>query len=273
MAKDNIHAGHRQRLKERAEQLGIKNLPDHEILEILLGYCIPYKDTNALAHNLIDKFGGFSEVLGQTTAALCSVNGVSEHTAFLLKNLPYIFEKYSQGKKKNKPVVTTTMQAVEYFRNNFLLGNTETLYVVCLNPKSEVIGVIENPSSSPTQLEFDINIIYDKVRALNATAVIIFHTHPNGLATPSHMDDVATNTLQLACMMSGIHFQDHIIVSQTNHYSYRDEGVLDGRHKSFVHIFDEMGVFKQFGTMRQNQAPYGKDKKTKPITEKEKEDK
>ena len=56
------HAGHRQRLKDKVRINGLKSLSMHEVLELLLTYTIPQKDTNALAHELIDKYNGFSKL-------------------------------------------------------------------------------------------------------------------------------------------------------------------------------------------------------------------
>ena len=55
-SKSKIHVGHRQRLKDKVRQNGLDVLSEHEILELLLTYSIPYKDTNELAHSLIDNF-------------------------------------------------------------------------------------------------------------------------------------------------------------------------------------------------------------------------
>ncbi|KNZ41722.1 hypothetical protein [Acetobacterium bakii] len=56
----NPHKGHGQRVKNRVIKEGIDSFEDHQILELLLFYCIPMKDTNELAHALIQAFGSLA---------------------------------------------------------------------------------------------------------------------------------------------------------------------------------------------------------------------
>ena len=58
-----IHKDHRQRVKEKASKFGLGVFADHEVLELLLFYVVPYKDTNPLAHKLIEEFGSLANVL------------------------------------------------------------------------------------------------------------------------------------------------------------------------------------------------------------------
>ena len=58
-----IHEGHRQRVKSRYIAEGLDHFQDHEVLELLLFYCIPMKDTNELAHNMLREFGSLAAIL------------------------------------------------------------------------------------------------------------------------------------------------------------------------------------------------------------------
>ena len=58
-----IHDGHRQRVKDRFCQEGLDHFEEHQVLELLLFYCIPRVDTNPLAHKLLDHFGSLTNVL------------------------------------------------------------------------------------------------------------------------------------------------------------------------------------------------------------------
>ena len=59
----SIHDGHRQRLRERFLREGLDNFDELQVLELLLFYCIPRKDTNPIAHKLLQHFGSLSQVL------------------------------------------------------------------------------------------------------------------------------------------------------------------------------------------------------------------
>ena len=57
-----IHEGHRKRVKSRFIAEGLDHFEDHEVLELLLFYCIPMKDTNELAHKMIREFGSLAGI-------------------------------------------------------------------------------------------------------------------------------------------------------------------------------------------------------------------
>ena len=57
--KKPLHAGHRARMREKMAEFGTEGFADHEILEMLLYYAVPRGDTNAIAHELLDRFRDF----------------------------------------------------------------------------------------------------------------------------------------------------------------------------------------------------------------------
>ena len=61
--KKQVHDGHRERMRDRIRKSGLSTLQEHEMLEYLLYAFVPRKDTNEIAHALIDRFGSFSGVL------------------------------------------------------------------------------------------------------------------------------------------------------------------------------------------------------------------
>ena len=83
-----IHDGHRERMKKRFLEHGLDNFDDVNALELLLFYALPRKDTNALAHALLDRFGSLAGVLDASAADLLSVDGVGESIAGLLRLIP-----------------------------------------------------------------------------------------------------------------------------------------------------------------------------------------
>ena len=64
----SIHTGHRQRMKERFLSEGLDHFTDIQVLELILFYCIPQKDTNPIAHALLNHFGSLSQVLEASPA-------------------------------------------------------------------------------------------------------------------------------------------------------------------------------------------------------------
>ena len=84
MAEHKRHQGHRQRMRERVQNYGLDSLAEHEALEYVLYLTNAQKDTNGIAHDLIDRFGDFAAVLDASEEALCTVAGVCPATARML---------------------------------------------------------------------------------------------------------------------------------------------------------------------------------------------
>ena len=59
----SLHDGHRDRLRKRYMAEGLDHFTEVQVLELMLFYCIPRKDTNELAHRLLERFGSLSQVL------------------------------------------------------------------------------------------------------------------------------------------------------------------------------------------------------------------
>lgn len=79
--KKNIHAGHRERMRERFQAAGFDNFQPHEVLEVLLYEFIPVRDTNPLGHALIEHFGSVENVLTAPPGELTKVPGIGKKTA------------------------------------------------------------------------------------------------------------------------------------------------------------------------------------------------
>ena len=87
----HAHAGHRSRMKNRFLKTGLDSFEPHEVLELLLFYAIPKRDTNKIAHDLIENFGSIAGVLNAPYELLIQIDGIGEHAAILLKQLPQFF--------------------------------------------------------------------------------------------------------------------------------------------------------------------------------------
>ena len=97
-----MHEDHRKRVKERFLKDGIENMPDHEVLELLLFFSIPRKDTNALAHELIEHFGSLNCVLEASADDLMQVNGIGETSATLITLAFQLTKKYLKNASDKK---------------------------------------------------------------------------------------------------------------------------------------------------------------------------
>ena len=135
---DNVHSGHRERLKKRFIDNGFDNMEDHEILELLLFYAIPRKDTNELSHRLIDHFGSISSVFDASISSLIEVKGVSNNTAILIKMIPGISSVYEYNKHQTDKPVNIDMICKLLLKKYIGIDN-EVIYLTLLDVKCKLI--------------------------------------------------------------------------------------------------------------------------------------
>lgn len=102
MENKNPHINHRRRLYALTEKIGIDNLTDIQAMELLLTYIIPRKDTNEIAHALLDEFGTFAGVLDAPISALEKISGVGHRTAQMISFMKGSFFIAHQKRKTRK---------------------------------------------------------------------------------------------------------------------------------------------------------------------------
>ncbi len=223
---ENIHKGHRERLRDMALKTGLDKLPEHQALELLLSYVIPQKDTNPLAHDLINKFGSLAGVFDASPKNLMQVKGVGSIVASFLSTCAQIPQIYKNSKIKDKVVITCPRQALEYYNKTIFVDNTEKFYLTHLNSRCEVIKTESFTNGNNSKIVVDIKEIIHNILNLGATGIIICHTHPFGEAKPSKEDIAFTNRLMVATKAMGIRLLDHIIFSSTEYFSFLNENML-----------------------------------------------
>ena len=115
MAGQNIsHEGHRQRMRARVEQYGLESLAPHEALEYLLYITNARRDTNGIAHALLERFGSFAGVLEASEEELCRVPGVGPASARMLHLLPEVSRYYEHSRTSTEGALTTTERLAAY---------------------------------------------------------------------------------------------------------------------------------------------------------------
>lgn len=218
MADKNLHKGHRQRLRELYLNDGIDNFNDHQALELLLFYAIPQRDTNPLAHKLLEEFGSLSAVFDAPVPRLKSL-GLTDNTIALLKLIPDFSRLYNLDKTDYKSKRVDISMLCEYFRPKFIGRTTEVMYLLLLDRKYKEVycGIISKGSSNTTDVP--ITKILENAVMYNADYVVIAHNHPDGIALPSKADLRTTKMIFDALRLMNKHLIDHIIVSEDDEVS------------------------------------------------------
>ncbi len=220
----SIHDGHRQRMKERFLSEGLDNFSDVQVLELLLFYAIPRKDTNPIAHALLERFGTLSQVLEAPVAELEKVPGISRNAAVLLGLATEVGRYYLVNRSTQSSIINDLDQCGEYLKPFFFGRRNETVFLLCLDAKCKVLWCGEVGEGSVNSASVPIRRIVELALGANATSVVLAHNHPSGLAFPSGEDIVTTRRAAAALSTVDIRLVDHIIVADDDYVSLVQSG-------------------------------------------------
>ncbi len=220
----SIHDGHRQRLKDRFRLNGLDNFTDIQVLELALFYCIPRKDTNDLAHSLLEHFGSLSRVLEAPVEELQKVPGIGENTAIFLSLLPQIGRYYLVDRSQREEILPTIEKCGAYLVHYFFGKPVETVYLLCLDAKCKVLCCREVARGSINSAGVSVRKIVETALGANATTVVLAHNHPSGLALPSPEDIQTTRRVAAALSAVEVHLADHIVVADGDYVSMVQSG-------------------------------------------------
>ena len=219
-----IHDGHRQRLKERFLRSGLDSFTDVQVLELALFYCIPRKDTNPIAHALLEHFGSLSQVLEASVEELQSVPGIGENTATYLTMLPQIGRFYLVDRSQREVILPTIDKCGAYLVPYFFGRGTESVFLLCLDAKCKVLCCREVGQGSVNSAGISVRKIVEIALGTNATTVVLAHNHPSGLALPSAEDIQTTRRVAAALRAVEVHLADHIVVADGDYVSMVQSG-------------------------------------------------
>ena len=208
-----MHKDHRTRVKNRFLAEGLDHFEPHNILELLLFYAIPQKDTNELAHSLINRFGSLENVFDASYQDLLTVPGIKEHSATLIKMIPALARRYSIEKNKSGESLVDVDAWGKYFVSRYVGVNVETVFLLLLDNKFNVIDCVKLHEGSVSSSAVNIRKMTEIIFSKNAPMVVLVHNHPSGVAIPSGADIDLTIDLFRAFQVLDITFLAHILVA------------------------------------------------------------
>lgn len=220
-----VHDGHRQRKREQFLNHGLDSMAEHEALELLLYYAIPRRDTNPLAHELIDRFGSLAGVLAAPWEELAKAPGMGANAAALIALVPQLYRR-ARASAANEVILDSVERIGTFFREQFAAQNKEILYQLCLDAKGRMLcckTVCEGDSGGVT---FNVRKIVENALLSNAVMVALAHNHPSGFAVPSDSDIVFTREVRDALAAIHVELVDHIVVADDDYVSMRRTGLL-----------------------------------------------
>ncbi len=207
------HAGHRQRIKEK-----FNSEPDslslEELLELLLFFCIPYKDTSGIAADLLSRFHSLSGVLEAEREELSQVCGIGDNTTALIKLIPELCRRYINEKTNIEGERYDNIETLgRYLIGRYALEKEERVLLLLLDNSYRLISEELVCEGSVNSARISGKALLDIAKQKNASAVVLAHNHPKGIALPSTDDIETTNALCALFEAYGIPMLEHILVA------------------------------------------------------------
>lgn len=224
-----MHEGHRQRLTQRYVDGGLEGFEEHEILELLLFCALPRVDTNPVAHRLIERFGSLAGVLEANPKDLEQVEGIGIKAAAYLSMIPDLLRAYEKSRLGARPVIRSIKDACDYAKTLLFGKPFEQFYMVWLGTQGRVIHCERLSEGSITESPVYVSKVAAAALRHHAAKGFIAHNHPGGIARPSRADVTTTQAVLRALAVFGIELIDHVIVSDTQSFSFQADSLMGAR--------------------------------------------
>ena len=227
-----MHEGHRQRMLDKLVADSV--LQDHELLEILLFYAIPRKNTNETAHSLIDACGSLAGVFKADVKRLESVEGVGKSTASFLKTVGAIYGRMgTSGLHETPHMVFSYRDFSEYIKERFDGIKEEVLELFALDAKNKITFIQSFSGGDKNHAEIASTDLSRFIADHKPRGIVIVHNHPGASSQPSVRDHDFTRLSHILCTLNNVLLVDHIVVGEDGMHSYYLTGELDQIRKCY----------------------------------------
>ncbi|MDR2183899.1 MAG: DNA repair protein RadC [Clostridiales bacterium] len=223
---ENLNKGHRERMRSRFKRGGMEAMADHEIIELLLYYAIPRRDTNKLAHRIMREFGGLHNVFEAGVEEIRKRCGLSENTATLLSMMAPLARRYDISKWGRRISFASTKSLAQYASSLFIGRTVECFYLLCLDNRAALTSATELTRGTLDRAELYPREIMKCVMACDAAYVVLAHNHPSGSLDISEADVQTTRRLVSMLAEVEVGVLDHIICGGKGYVSFADKRIM-----------------------------------------------
>ena len=211
---ENLHEGHRNRLKARFLSEGLDSFNDHNILELVLFYALPRKDTNEIAHALINRFGSYAAVFKASVEELRTVPGIGEHAAILIKLFLPVSRRYlHERSEKGRPICDTLDKLLRFAEEEYAGVRLEETRVLLLDSSLRIIDCVKISDGLENAAELQARRLVEAAIRRDAPMAVLMHNHPGGRKLPSGEDYESTLRLVSICETMGIKLLEHVLIT------------------------------------------------------------
>lgn len=225
MNKNELHSGHRERLRRKFVDFGADALLDHELLELALFYPIPRINTNGIAHGLIKDFKNINGILDAPISKLIKSKGIGENSAEFIRLLADICKEYNTFSEMPNSDITKN-DISEYLREYFLNTNSGICLLLCIDHKLQIKNKISFTVENMMNNNSEIRRIVQFLITHDCSRIILGINHAKGMIVPNNVDFAIVRFLAEKLSVLNIVLADCIICSKKETFSLKQHGAF-----------------------------------------------
>jgi DNA repair protein RadC len=219
------YQGHRERMKKKLLRDG-SGLLDYELLETMLFFAIPRRDTKALAKRLLQRFRTIRGIIFADSAELLNIDGVGTVTIGLLIMIRELFARVCRENISGQVTITSSGQVIDYYKNILGALKKEQLRVMFLNNRNKLLADDVLQTGTVNQTAIYPREIIQRALEHGASGMIMVHNHPGGDPHPSRQDIIMTETIRDIAQRLDIQLLDHVIIGKNESKSLKELGLM-----------------------------------------------
>ena len=219
------YLGHRQRLKERLNREPVL-LPDYEVLELLLAYGLPRKDTKQLAKDLLTEFKTMEGVLSARDSALLKVSGFGPGMLTFWKVLREVWARKQASDIEKREQINSPSKVAALATARLGTLASEEFWVILVDNKNRLLAFERVSQGTVDQTPVYPREVLSMAFTHKASGMMLVHNHPGGDPTPSSQDMDLTRRIAQVASDVGIRVLDHLVVAENRYFSFQEQGLL-----------------------------------------------
>ncbi len=214
------------RPREKLLALGPAALADAELVALLLRTGLRGVSVLQLAQQLLDAFGGLGGLLHASASDLKRIKGLGPAKRAEITAVMELARRSLAQELAERTVLTSPQQVKDFLQLKLAHLGHEVFAVLFLNAQHQLVELEEMFRGTLTQTSVYPREVVKRALDLQASAVILAHNHPSGVAEPSRADEYLTQTLKAALQLVDVRVLDHLVVGRAGVVSFAERGLL-----------------------------------------------
>ena len=214
------------RLARHLLQRNPDTLKDAELLELLLRFAVDESEAPVLAQRLLERWPCLASVLEADAQELSAIEGMTEDCTVLLRLVPELQRRYLIARSAPETRLVDSVAFGGYLLPYFYGAKDEMVYLLSLDATGKPLSCRLIGHGSVNSANVPVRRLVQEALTANATAVVLAHNHPSGIAIPSREDIDLTLRLRDALDVMDILLLDHLVIADDDFVSMSDSGYL-----------------------------------------------